>query len=235
MKQKMNKKKIPSSIGIVAIIIVAVTVGVFIRQYSQSDLKVANIEENKIEKQNDNTQQKNVAILKEIGEESKNISISGWETYTNKENGYSLKYPSSWISNFVDGASFYVKELQKAGERYPSSGNILSVNSENLKNISGDYFINISIYKKIGIHTSLKEWRKNDGIDYQEILIKANKALKFNENPHKSYDGKNNDVAGSFRYYFIDKNNNGYEITVWYKDSSNGVGEKIISTLSFEN
>jgi hypothetical protein len=42
-------------------------------------------------------------------------------------------------------------------------------------------------------------------------------------------------MAGGISYYFIDNKNDGYVISIWYKDESNGLGDRIISTLIFLN
>lgn len=181
--------------------------------------------------QNQTQQEEAINMPKEVGEKN-DIPVDTWKLYTNSERGYSIKYPSEWVSSFADGTSFFVKELRKSGEDFPNFGNVLSDNHDNLINITGDYFINISVYKDIGDHVQdLKEWRKHDGNKYEEVLIKGYSALKFNKKPHKS--GNKKDMAGSLSFYFIDKNNDGYGITIWYKDVSNSIGERMISTLTF--
>lgn len=167
----------------------------------------------------------------EVGSDLENISTDGWKLFTDKKVGYSIEYPTAWMSSFLDGSSFFVKELKKNEEDYPRFGNVLSDNLENLKNIDGDYFINVSVYPGIGDHARLQEWRKYNGTNYKEVSINGYPALRFDERPHKSYDGSNKDMSGTLSYYFIDNRNNGYEITIWYKNYSNRLGDKIISTL----
>lgn len=234
----MNKK-IDVKLGVVIIVIFTITVGAFAWIYGKKQLKT--IQQNQIvnEAQQKNQIQKpeifNPPI--EIGLQNQNIQTDTWKTYTNSRDGYSIKYPYEWIFNSKygseEGLIIYTKELLRPGQLYPRFGNVLSDNLANLKDISGDYFISISVYKKMGTHVNLKEWRKYDGGNYKELLIKENPALKFDKKPYTNQDNK--DIAGSLRYYFINNKNDGYEITIWYKDSSNGIGEKIISTLYFSN
>ncbi|PIU80334.1 MAG: hypothetical protein CO140_00580 [Candidatus Moranbacteria bacterium CG_4_9_14_3_um_filter_40_7] len=233
----MGKKKINTKLAVSIIIILTITAGIFVWKYETKRLEPAQqIQITGAIQQKNQIQEHTISNAPtEVGSQNQSMRIDTWKIYTNNKDGYSIKYPSGWISNFIDGSSFYVKELQKSGEQYPSSGNVLSDNLENLKNINGDYFINISVYKKMGTHVNLKEWRKYDGTDYQNVLIQGYPALKFVDTPHKSYDGKNKDMAGSLRYYFIDKKNNGFEISIWYKDTSNGIGDRIVSTLSLAN
>jgi len=229
----MENKKISTGLGTIILVIILITTLVFVWQYENKRSKnVMQIQTNadlkyKLPQQLDST------VLQEVGRRETNISTANWKFYKNDKYGYSVKYPSEWESDYIDGASFYANKLRKPGEKHPSFGNVISDSLEGLQNLNGDYFTNISVYGNIGDHASLKEWRKYDGNSYKEVLIKGYPALKFDEKPHISFDGKNKDIAGSLRYYFIDNNGNGYEITVWYKDASNDIGEKIISTLTF--
>ncbi len=234
----MDNKKIPTSVGTIVIIIITLTVFGVVWKYKknqevieQSQIMLS-VKKSAVVQSQSIGQKGNCDSSEEVGKGSEGISTNGWKLFVNKKEGYSIKYPAAWLSSFVDETSFFVKELRKPGEDFPNFGNVLA---DNLKNISGDYFINISVYKEMGTHVTLREWRKYDAGDREDVLIKGNPALKIDEKPHKSYDGKNNDIAGSLSYYFIDKNNNGYGITVWYKDSSDGIGERIISTLNILN
>lgn len=231
----MNQK-ISTKLGIIIIVIMAVTIGMFAWKIEKNQPEPEQqMQNNQVEYKQ---QKEKTSQLEEIGKDNTSISTANWKSYTNKQYNYSIKYPETWLIKTELGSEkglfLYEKELVRSEQSYVhdiSFGNVLSDNVENLRDISGDYFINISVYPEIGTHENLKEWRKYDGNSYQEVLIDGNLALKFNEGPHKSYDGKNKDMAGSLRYYFIDKNNKGYEITVWYKDTSSNMGEKIISTL----
>jgi len=203
-------------IGLTIIIVFAVIVGIIVwvqGRIQEDNSKSFSIKQNQEE------------LGAEIVGENNSISVDTWKQYINKDDKYSLKYPSDWDYSSYDGVSFFVKG-------FSNKLDFSKVLSSSLKNISGDYFINISIYKRIGEYKNLNEWRKNDGNDYQRVLINGYPALKFEESSYKSYDNKNGNMTGVLRYYFIDKNNTGYEITVLYKDNSNGIGDKIIYTFN---
>ncbi len=235
----MENKKIPTSVGTVMLTIIAFTAVMFVWKYEGiQDLPSTQ----KIIPPTESTQgpqyqpRQNAASpektppdkdgLTEIGTNSESISITHWKAYASKESGYSLQYPPQWLSDFKDGASFYIKEFLTIEGRPPVIGQKIS---DGLKDTTGDYFINISVYPNIGNHVAdTKEWRIHDRGNYKEILIHGYLGLKFTQEPTK-------ESAGEATYYFITNNRDGYEITVWYKDTSDGVAERIISTLSFTN
>lgn len=227
--KKILNKKISTEIGVGVVLLVAILIGGAFYLQSKKEQPVVNapeIKQPQVQNQKLTQQNQDQEVSSNLGEvgENSSIVVNSWKAYTDKKYGYSIEYPSNWNSDFVDGSSFYVKELLKTGETHPSFGNV----TNNL-NATGDYFINISVYPEIGSHVSLKDWRKNDGSNYKDVVIKGHPALKFEDKPYFN-NGKM--MAGSLRYYLIDNKNNGFEITIWYKDSSNGIGDRIISTLS---
>jgi hypothetical protein len=222
----MKNQEIDTKLAIIIIVIFAITAGMFVRLVEKNrevegqSQQVVDVKKPAISQlptvnqqgQMQVQQKENPILPEEVGKVSESISINDWKLYTNKKDGYSIKYPSTWIADFIDGTSFYNKELVSR-----DSG---------MNNLSGDYFINISIYKGMGTHANLKEWRKYDGNNYQEVLINGNEALKF------SADSLMPNVR---RYYFIRNNNDGYEITVRYAGNIDNTGDRIISTLKFIN
>lgn len=215
---------IETRLGVIVLVIIAITVSVLTwqivknREVAEVPQNVA-VQSSSVEKNNQNqtqAQQQKKLTPEEVGKNSENISTSDWKLYTNKKDGYFIKYPTTWISNSGAGtdeagdASFYIKESK---EREPD-----------MSKINGDYFINISVYKGMGTHVNLKEWRKYDGNNYQEVLINGNATLKF---------GADSQMPNVRRYYFIRSNNDGYEITVRYNNNIDNMGDKIISTLKF--
>lgn len=152
------------------------------------------------------------------------LTIKGWKVYANQKVGYSLQYPSDWITGSADGDSFYKKEFLTPEGKRPIPGDVIT---ERLKNINGDYFVNVSVYPDIGKHVTLQEWRKYERNSSLPYLINGQPALKF-------VTSSSGEGAGMLVYYCIDQNtSNGYEITVRFNGKSDGLAERVISTMSF--
>lgn len=131
-----------------------------------------------------------------------------WKTYKNTENNFEIKYPLGWKTNQanVNQVEFY--------------------NSENPKN---DYLFRIDVVKNL--NKSLNVWLKDNiqdaNVENQSVSVAGIEALKFISLPSTQ-------APGNIEYCFI-KNNVGYILTTAYIDTSNGIGEKILSTFKFTN
>jgi hypothetical protein len=144
------------------------------------------------------------------------IDTSDWLTYRNEELGVEIKYPKDWEYNLTDGITLGNKNncLKNSIDHYDGC----------------DYSINFNQYKEVGnYYKTVFEWRKNDYknyniINFEEALIKIKninyKIIKFN---HKNLD---NWLIDS--YYFIDSNNNGWEISIKYKNQTE---ERILNEI----
>lgn len=128
-----------------------------------------------------------------------------WKTYKNTKNDFEIKYPLGWKIDQpnVNQVSFY---------------------SENHKN---DYYFSITVVKNL--KKSLNVWAKfnleDENIESQSASVVGIEALKFTSLPSTQ-------APGNIHYYFI-KNNDGYILNTTYMDTSNGIGEKILSTFKF--
>jgi len=131
-----------------------------------------------------------------------------WKTYKNTENNFEIKYPLGWKTNQanVNQVEFY--------------------NSENPKN---DYLFRIDVVKNL--NKSLNVWLKDNiqdaNVENQSVSVAGIEALQFISLPSTQ-------APGNIEYCFI-KNNVGYILTTAYIDTSNGIGEKILSTFKFTN
>lgn len=164
---------------------------------------------------------------------SKEFDISQWKAYRNENYGFKVKYPGDWEFDEFDGISFFLKGFNEV--------NRIGISKESKKLISkitGDYLVNISVYTGIKKnHNTLEEWRKYDFENainnkenhYLQKFPFSNKEVLIFE--RKRYFDEN---IGVTSYYFF-SNDDGYEITTYHSKDSNGLAEKIISTLKIDN
>lgn len=159
-----------------------------------------------------------------VGADVQNVTMRKWSTYSDEKYRYALKYPENWLLDTTDGTSFYVKQFLTPAGKHPVIGNAIT---ENLKDVTGDYFINISTYPRSDKSLTLEEWKGRARENSPQYLIDGQSVIKSVFESHE-------EKSGTINYYFINsKTQERYEITIWYKDKSNGIGDKMISTLDF--
>lgn len=217
-----NQHKKVLIVGIVMVLIFGTVL--FIAQWfdssNEENLRGQEMPQQKPSPMSSTNQQKESSPLVEVGGNLEEISTADWRTYSDKRYGYSIRYPKEWISDFIDGTSFYIPGLEKYRRQYDVADIVMNdINKE------GDYFVSISASPNPEGMT-LEEWGKYHGIGGY-ALIQGQKATTTTRK-------EQNGLAGMTTYYVIDDvKKTRYEITIYFKGDSNSIGEKIVSSLIF--
>ncbi|MEP7162469.1 MAG: PsbP-related protein, partial [Candidatus Moraniibacteriota bacterium] len=113
-------KNIPTELGVSVIVIVSITIVFFVWKYENIQPDITDsypsspiILPSHLPPSSNDAQK----IPKEVTG-SDMLPTTLWKSYSDEQNGYSIKYPQNWLFDTKDGASFYVKELlTEEGER----------------------------------------------------------------------------------------------------------------------
>lgn len=170
----------------------------------------------------------------------RNIEILDWQTYTNKDYGFGIKYPADWKLETAPkfykenetpgfGGIYIFKEEASQGLRYQLSLFI----EENKENLSAEDWVNKLINEN---KTSYQKGKTPNIYNYQ-----SSGEIKVNEYSGYAIFGLN-DLEGRVNHYYISKDNKIFEfIFPTAEDSPNyfnptenyKIAQKILDTFEF--
>lgn len=100
----MNQKKIPTILGIIIIVIIAVTIGMFTWKIEESNEQIVSQMPNVISQKNQETQ--------ESGDNQKleSTESTSWLTFKNDKYNFEIQYPSNFLfdENLMDGPEYSI-------------------------------------------------------------------------------------------------------------------------------
>ena len=137
-------------------------------------------------------------------------STASWKTYTNSQNGYSIKYPTGWVTKDDNNCKLSTTTSQFACAQYISSYKYQTMSgqdivADNPKDSPNGFILSINVFsnpKNLSLidYVTGKSGLNHSGFNEQKISINGNDFLK-------------EDVDGSTSYYTMKGNE-----VIWLSD-----------------